>query len=416
MENNRSFPNVYGMALGFFSILAIVLPKLIVLGFVAIAIVVGVGLYKRKLTFKLDVLSGLFITLYLLYLIYALFTRHPDLAGRYIENKLSFVILPILFSFRLKEKANFYWGIVGFLAAVSILLIQSYASSFLCFFDGGGKACFLASLFSYQHHPSYTSVFLIFAMGLLIYGYRKQLIGFKLFWIIPFLGLLFISSILCLSLAGILFLFALIAVLTLILIYKKWGKLACIFAGVAAPFLLYLSIISIPQVEGEWTNAKWYADEYVKDSDAFIKARKYPMSGTEVRIVMWTVATKVLKKYPFGVGTGNVDEVLTNNLNTIDQKELAKQEYNPHNQFLQTGIEIGWIGLLLLLAIVVVGIFYAFKYKNWLLLLIISNFVFNALFESMLQRQSGIVVYTFLICALLFVSNNSLITRQNDSN
>jgi hypothetical protein len=56
---------------------------------------------------------------------------------------------------------------------------------------------------------------------------------------------------LCLSLAGILFLFALIAVLTLILIYKKWGKLACIFAGVAAPFLLYLSIISIPQVEGE---------------------------------------------------------------------------------------------------------------------------------------------------------------------
>ena len=123
-----------------------------------------------------------------------------------------------------------------------------------------------------------------------------------------------------------------------------------------------------------------------------------------------------MKKYPFGVGTGNVDEVLTNNLITLNQKELAKQEYNPHNQFLQTGIEIGWIGLLLLIAIVVVGIFYAFKFKNWLLLLIISNFAFNSLFESMLQRQSGIVVYTFLICALMVVSNNSLLTRQNDSN
>lgn len=416
MENNRSFPAVYGMALGLFSILAIVLPKLIVLGFVALAIVVSIGLYKRKMTFKLDVLSGLFIALYLVYLIYAAFTRHPDLAGRYIENKLSFIVLPILFSFRLKEKANFYWGIVGFLAAVSILLIQSFGSSFSCYFNGGGKACFLASAFSYQHHPSYTSVFLVFAMGLLTYGYRQQLKGFRLFWIIPFLGLLFISSILCLSLAGILFLFGLIALLVLVLIYKKWGKLACILAAVAAPFALYLSIVSIPQVEGEWTNAKWYADEYLKDSEAFIIARKYPMSGTEVRIVMWTVSTKVLKKYPLGVGTGNVDEVLTNNLNKLDQKELAKKEYNPHNQFLQTGIEIGWIGLLILLGIVVVGVYYSFKFKNWLLLLIISNFAFNSLFESMLQRQSGIVVYTFLICALLVISNNSLLTRRNDSN
>ena len=83
------FPAIYGMALGLFSILAIVLPKLIVLGFVALAIVVGVGLFKRKLTFKLDVLSVLFIALYLVYLIYAAFTRHPDLAGRYIENKLN---------------------------------------------------------------------------------------------------------------------------------------------------------------------------------------------------------------------------------------------------------------------------------------------------------------------------------------
>jgi len=164
MENKRSFGNVYGMVIGFFSIIMLLAPKLIALGFIALIVVIIYGVAKRKMFFKLNIISILFISLYLLYFIYSGFTRHPDLANRYIENKLSFLIIPILLLFIPKEKINYYWGIIGFLAAVAVLLIESYATASFCFVQGGGRACFLASQFSYQHHPTYTSAFFVLAM------------------------------------------------------------------------------------------------------------------------------------------------------------------------------------------------------------------------------------------------------------
>jgi O-antigen ligase len=404
MENKRSFGNVYGMVIGFFSIIMLLAPKLIVLGFIALVVLIIYGMAKRKMYFKLNVISVLFISFYLLYFIYSAFSRHPDLANRYIENKLSFIIIPILFSFVSKEKINYHWGIIGFLGAVGILLIESYTTASFCFAQGGGKVCFLASQFSYQHHPTYASAFYILAISMLVFGWKKRLKGFQLYWIIPALMILLISTLLCLSLAGILFLFVLIAVFVLVMIYQKWGILTAVLSTILVPFLLYFAIISTPQVEGEWTGAKWYADQYLKSPDSFVQQRKYPMSGTEVRLVMWTVSVKVLKEFPLGVGTGNVDEVLTSHLNEMNQRELAKQELNPHNQYFQTGIEIGWLGILIIILIILFVTIKAIKFRNWILLIMISNLSFNMFFESMLQRQSGIVFYTFVLLLLIMLN------------
>ena len=406
MANRISFSSVYSIFIGLFLLIALIFPKLIVLGFIGFIALVVVGMIKKKMFFKINYFSWFFISLYLLYLVYAIFTRHSDLAGRYIENKLSFLILPFLVSFHLKDKIKINYAIIGYLIAVFILLIEYYLNGIICFLKEGTVSCFFSSSFSFSHHPSYTSVFLIFAMGLIVYAWNKKLSGFKLFWIIPSMIVLFLSTFLCLSLAGILFLFLLIGVILLVLIYKKWGKLATVLAAIITPIALYFTLLSIPQVEGEWTGAKWYANEYLKDKEAFVQQRKYPMSGTEVRLVMWTVSSKVLSKYPLGVGTGNVDEILTYNLKKMDQKELAKQELNPHNQYLQTGIEIGWLGIIVLLMITVYGTFKAIQNRNWLLVLILCNLSFNMLFESMLQRQSGIVFYTFVILILANIQKN----------
>lgn len=416
MVKRIDFSKCYDTLLGVFAFLMLAFPKLIALGFIAFLVVIIIGMTRKKMEFKLQFFPLLFVTFYLIYALYALGTRHPDIAGVYIENKLSFLLLPILLSFRLKRKTDFNWSVIGYLVGIFVLLVGSYTQAFNCYlFHNGGRGCFLTSLFSYQHHPSYTSVFLVLAMGLLWYAKEQKFKGFKLYWIIPAMIILFITSILCLSLAGILFLFACMATVLLVWIYRKYGSKVGTGALVIAPFLLYFIMISMPQVRGELESATGYTDKYLKDPETFVREPTYPMSGTEVRIVMWTVSTKVFKMYPLGVGTGNVDEVLFDHLNQMGQSELAKKNYNPHNQYLQTGIETGWLGLIILLSIIGLGTYKAFQQRNWLLLLMVVSLAFNNLFESMLQRQSGIVFYTFVLCFLVIYGENSKKIKSHSS-
>lgn len=397
MLKNVTYKHFFEGYLGIFLVFTLLLPKLIALAFIGFLPLIIVGFIKKKIKFKINYLALGFILLYLIYLIYASFTRHPAQAATYFENKLSFILLPILLSFRLKSAFSYQIPLTVFLMGLIGMLIQYYCFSFYCFSQGGGKLCFLTTGFSSNHHPTYTSVYLLFGIISLYFGLKQKFRFFNLKVIIPLFFLFALSYLLCLSLAGILFLFALLAILSIRLVYLKWGKITAFVFTVLAPFLMYFTIISIPQVEGEWTNAKWYFDEFVKNPNEFVKNRKYPMVGTEVRIVMWTVAYEVVKDYPMGVGTGNVDEVLTAYLNRVGQDKLAKHEYNPHNQYLQTWVETGLFGFLILLSICATGIYYAYKNKNWILLLLILNLAFNMIFESMLQRQDGIVFYTFVL-------------------
>jgi O-antigen ligase len=107
-----------------------------------------------------------------------------------------------------------------------------------------------------------------------------------------------------------------------------------------------------------------------------------------------------IKRHPFGVGTGNAESTLEHGLNAMGQIELAQLNRNPHNQFMQTTLETGIVGLVLFLTILVFGITFGIKTGNPLLVLVSFCLAFNSLFESMLQRQSGVVFFTLLLCVL----------------
>jgi hypothetical protein len=64
---------------------------------------------------------------------------------------------------------------------------------------------------------------------------------------------------------------------------------------------------------------------------------------------------------------------------------------------LQTTLEIGFIGLILLLTYIISLLKLAWIHKNAFLAIIVGGLFFNALFESVLQRQSGIVFFSFML-------------------
>jgi O-antigen ligase len=208
----------------------------------------------------------------------------------------------------------------------------------------------------------------------------------------------------CLSLAGLLFFSLLVGVVAIRQVYVRFGKWAAIGTIAILPGILFTGVILVPGMKSDIDATGKAFFNYIQDPYGFVESHPDYKTGNEVRLVMWTVGTSEMLQHPFGVGTGNVDEHLNYRLYRSNQKNMVAADYNPHNQFIQTGVEIGIPGLLILLSILVTGFYFAWKHRNWLLLILLSDLAFNALFESMLQRSSGIVFFTLMSCILVVYS------------
>lgn len=125
-------------------------------------------------------------------------------------------------------------------------------------------------------------------------------------------------------------------------------------------------------------------------------------ASTAMRLVTWQASWNVIKQNPLGVGTGNWRMALRKEYNAMNELEAAKKPLPSHNAFLQIGVEWGYIGIFLLIFLLVLNVVYAFKSKGvffWIFSILIP---FNFLFESMLELQQGIVVFTFLTLLMGF--------------
>lgn len=98
----------------------------------------------------------------------------------------------------------------------------------------------------------------------------------------------------------------------------------------------------------------------------------------------------------------------------ININVAIKSDCNAHNQFSDTIIAVGIIGLLLLLGFFFMPIYLWIKNKNFDIVLFSLLFIiaFNCLFESVFERQMGIMFFTFFYF-LLFHANFCQQTNDN---
>lgn len=387
-------------SLGLILIVFCVFPQFTSLFIVLTALLIAYGYTTKELVFRWKKIGWWMIAFYLAYLIGVFWTENEPQAFKYLEYKLALIVFPLLLSFESSKRPfNITVLFQAWIIGVTVASVVGIGNSFLCDADGGAS-CFVAGFISPIHHPSYFAAFHTVALGIAWWGYSKKMRGFKLWWILPFTLFSLTLHLFLLSLAGMLFLMLAIVAAVLYLIYKKWGRLAFVLATLSMPLGIFLAINYVPRLEGEFNGAKYYFDEYIKNPEAFVKGRSESMSGSEARLVMWTVTGQAIADHPFGVGTGNVEKTLETKLISLGHAVFADEKLNPHNQYLQTGLEIGWLGLLILVGIILVSIIVGIKNRNWLLILVAANLAFNCLFESMLQRQSGMVFYVFWLLIL----------------
>jgi len=106
-----------------------------------------------------------------------------------------------------------------------------------------------------------------------------------------------------------------------------------------------------------------------------------------------------IKENPMGYGVGSAGDVYKDVYNQYGLTSLINPLLDSHNQYLRIALEMGVIGIIAYLGIICVYIVKAFKQK-YLLLYVMICFLYFGMWESFLQRQSGVIFFTYMITFL----------------
>ncbi|MFN4298396.1 MAG: O-antigen ligase family protein [Thermaurantimonas sp.] len=143
-----------------------------------------------------------------------------------------------------------------------------------------------------------------------------------------------------------------------------------------------------------------------------IKSKKNDKQ-TNHRVFIWKEAINTCRNLPItGFKPGIADSLLMAKLEHVNAEfwdgekvyYLRDGSYNYHNQFLQALAERG-IGIILLIGtLTIVMVFSSHPASNYIVLI----FVFSMFTESILQRQAGVFLFSFLMPFLAFFSKKSV--------
>jgi len=342
----------------------------------------------------------LFLIFYLLYLAGLLYSDNMVYGEFDITVKLSMGIFPLLFAtfepevYRIiRVRYLFFSYVAGCLFAA---LLCTYVASNWFLATGNPKYMYY-SYISLVHHTSYFSMFLGFAVILVMAWFtenvftmsRWQLTGITLLMIYFTLMIVLISS--KMGMISLLVIYLMYAVL---LYFSKRKRKATFYPVSLAVTMVVMMLLSPATMLRVKTTAGAMGNLQNVDPDA--------SESTAERILIWRSSLNIIRDHPFfGVGTGNVKDALLDEYETSGIKYAYTKRLDAHNQYLQTTLSIGLVGLAILLTMLAWPALLAFLRKDFIYLFFIILFSMNILVESMLENQAGVVFYAFFN-ALLF--------------
>jgi O-antigen ligase len=341
-----------------------------------------------------------FSFLYFLYLAGLLYTKNFQYALEDLEMKLSIFIFPLIFAtsalplFTTKQTGMVLRAFgAGCIAGSFIFLGRAFYYGVML--DEPG-AFYYTSL-AWNFHPSYFSMYLAFAVSNIIcFLLIRQTVTGVAKVTFHIILLLFFSMMIVLlsSKAGLLIWGCVIFFYSILLIFrrKEWLK-GFIFAAIAVTTFSLL-LMAFPHALGRVSQAK-------QDMASVESAEKSGRS-TGDRVLIWKASKEIVRQnFLFGVGTGDVRDKLMEEYQKSDAITAMKNYLNAHDQYMQTFIALGIPGLLLLVYMIVAPAVLCIKRANYIFFAFLFITGFNMFFESMFERQEGVVFFMFFSTLLL---------------
>lgn len=333
-----------------------------------------------------------FSTIYFIYLVGALYSEDQYYTYSDLQTMLSLLIFPLLFStidehiLRHQKTNILLYYIAGCFVTTVVLLIHSFFN----FLESNSMDEFFYGKLSWYHHASYVAMFLVFAVGILFYRFyttnqnqSKKYQILSIFLIIYFSFFVLLLS----SKAGII---SLLILFLCHIIYLTFSKK---YTRSILMLLIYTCTLWGSSTFLSVTSKRLSTAQQAIEKDG---VDKNSTESTTERILIYQSAFSIIKKnLIFGVGTGDANNALIKTYENNGYFGALDSKLNAHNQYLQTFIAIGLLGFLVLFAMLLIPIIQAIKQRETLYVLLLFLISFNLLFESMFERQAGVVFYAF---------------------
>lgn len=299
-----------------------------------------------------------------------------------LGRKLSLLLFPIILitlpeiSTRLRENLLLAFA-TGTLGAALFL----FGVAFYDFLLSGNTPFFYEQLVApLHHHPTYLSLY----SGFSIFIFAKAFLGKSLpKWIlIPSIIVLTIFILLLASRMGLLTFLALffLALATSFYQQKKYIQ-AFVVPSILTFGLLALSL-QIPVTKMRMEVA---VQEQLEQNDR----------QKNVRLQIWEASILGIQEHPvLGVGLGNTQTYLNQQYEKLQFTQPFQKKLNAHNQYLQTLLCIGLLGIFLLFFLGKCAL-EGWKKKDPLFLLFTGFIILNMLTESMLETERGVHFISF---------------------
>jgi len=303
-------------------------------------------------------------------------------------DKLPFLVYPIVFftldkSYFTKEKFQLLFRV--FLYSTLLMLFICWGNALTQFISTGKTYHLYYIYFSkFFGHPSYCAlkVCIAFCIAFCFMNSTKKWLYLSM---MAFFG---VSIYFFQSRTGIL-VFLLILFLTVcyyLWIHKKNYLYVIGILAITSLFALTL-VRFFPGRMDSYINGT-----YLKEKDK--------IDILEARSEIWTACFNIaLENKLIGIGTGYDHKAYLDE----SEKELFGENklfLNAHNQYLQTFLDHGIFGLLILVFLITYSFYFAVRTKNYLLFMLLLALTINIIFESMLERSNGI--FTFCLFFILF--------------
>ena len=327
--------------------------------------------------------------------------------SRQLTKRLAFVLMPFVICYSTKNHQSLALKmLVYFMSLLSSLLIiiglirswlnkgeivygnwdsetteAFYANDMLL---NWGELSYKRIFLFLDMHPSYYAFFSAVVILILLFTSIIKLQKWQRFI------LLFLHSVMILLISSKAGIISLLIITGIEFFHRK--KLKEMFLGVLIFFLIIASALSIPSTRLRLEKA--YKIN-TKDNDT-------AENSSLGRLVLWNSLNEFsAKELLTGIGI---------NASREKTKNLTGEDKNMHNQFLQSLVSAGIIGLALLSCFILLPVFYS---KHIFTYVFIALLFINLLLENMMDRVWGIMIISFFYGLFVF-GDQSLFNKNSD--